>query len=136
MALAASFSPTAMRSGTKGLKIAKLNMGLWDDLQKAFTQQVGGSTIPAPSGSSGSSVSRKETSNEPGRYPPKLTVPPTPKRKMVLTDLKSSDLKGKRVLVRCDLNVPIIRVLGVDIKPPLSLSSPSSLLAYFKVGFT
>jgi hypothetical protein len=57
MALAASFSPTAMRSGTKGLKIAKLNMGLWDDLQKAFTQQVGGSTIPAPSGSFVSSVS-------------------------------------------------------------------------------
>ena len=109
MALAASF-PLATRRATQGvlgLQGFDLKMGLWDDLQKAYTQQVGGSTIPAP-GSSGTSVATKQTSNEePGRYPPKILVPPTPKRKMVLTDLKASDLKGKRVLVRCDLNVPI-----------------------------
>ena len=42
-----------------------------------------------------------------GRWPPNVTDPPTPKRKRTISDLKESDLKGKRVLVRCDLNVPL-----------------------------
>lgn len=42
-----------------------------------------------------------------GRWPPNITDPPAPKRKMTISDLKESDLKGKRVLVRCDLNVPL-----------------------------
>ena len=40
-----------------------------------------------------------------GRWPPITTTPPKPTRKMSITDLK--DIKGKRVLVRCDLNVPL-----------------------------
>ena len=44
---------------------------------------------------------------EPGRFPPVVTLPPSPKPKRSVGDLKESDLRGKRVLVRCDLNVPL-----------------------------
>ena len=40
-----------------------------------------------------------------GRWPPIETNPPKPERTMSISDLK--DLKGKKVLVRCDLNVPL-----------------------------
>ena len=43
---------------------------------------------------------------EPGRWPPTLAQIPS-KGKRNVADLKAEDLKGKRVLVRCDLNVPI-----------------------------
>jgi len=42
-----------------------------------------------------------------GRWPPITIEPPVPPRKRTISDLKESDLKGKRVLVRCDLNVPL-----------------------------
>ena len=44
---------------------------------------------------------------EPGRWPPTLSLLPPLGAKRSLADLKSGDLLGKRVLVRCDLNVPI-----------------------------
>jgi len=44
---------------------------------------------------------------EPGRFPPVVALPPGPKLKRSVGDLKDSDLRGKRVLVRCDLNVPL-----------------------------
>ena len=44
---------------------------------------------------------------EPGRFPPVVALPPGPKLKRSVGDLKESDLRGKRVLVRCDLNVPL-----------------------------
>ncbi len=42
-----------------------------------------------------------------GRWPPMVTIPPSPKRKMSVMDLSDKELKGKVVLVRCDLNVPL-----------------------------
>jgi phosphoglycerate kinase len=42
-----------------------------------------------------------------GRWPPMVTTPPVDTRKMNVLDLKAGDLKGKTVLVRCDLNVPL-----------------------------
>ena len=44
---------------------------------------------------------------EPGRFPPIVALPPGPKPKRSVGDLNESDLRGKRVLVRCDLNVPL-----------------------------
>jgi len=43
--------------------------------------------------------------NEPGRWPPHVDHP-APRKKSV-GSLSEADLKGKRVLVRCDLNVPL-----------------------------
>ena len=51
--------------------------------------------------------SKKKVIADEGRWPPNITEPPVPPRKMTITDLKDSDLRGKRVLVRCDLNVPL-----------------------------
>ena len=52
---------------------------------------------------------------EPGRWPPTLAeVPPSTRQKRSVADLKEADLKGKRVLVRCDLNVPLIKGVITD----------------------
>lgn len=52
---------------------------------------------------------RAKILSEPGRYPPVVIDPPKvlPKAKRSLSDLMDSNIKGKRVLVRCDLNVPL-----------------------------
>ena len=44
-----------------------------------------------------------------GRWPPIITTPPATSSslKKSISDLKDEELKGKRVLVRCDLNVPL-----------------------------
>ena len=47
-----------------------------------------------------------------GRWPPIVTTPPAKSSsssslKKSISDLKDEELKGKRVLVRCDLNVPL-----------------------------
>jgi phosphoglycerate kinase len=45
---------------------------------------------------------------ESGRWPPIVTIPPpSTKGKKSVASLKKVDLEGKRVLVRCDLNVPL-----------------------------
>eukprot|EP01039_Chlorochromonas_danica_P008829 gene8829-9733_t len=54
---------------------------------------------------------------EPGRWPPLIQQPPArvktvPRRS--LASLTEADLKGKRVLVRCDLNVPLNGVVITD----------------------
>jgi len=68
-------------------------MGFLDDVMKLFT---GGDDSPSIPTSLDSSPKKEAWVNpEPGRYPPIMPVP-EPKRKMVLTDLKPEQLKGKR----------------------------------------
>jgi phosphoglycerate kinase len=51
---------------------------------------------------------------ESGRWPPIVTIPPpSTKGKKSVASLKKADLEGKRVLVRCDLNVPLDAQLQV-----------------------
>ena len=80
-----------------------LKMNFLQDFFKGFSGEKTGTPMTAVSSSKASTW----VDPEPGRYPPKIVIPPSPKRKMTLKDLKTSDLKGKRVLVRCDLNVPL-----------------------------
>jgi len=68
-------------------------MGFFDGMMKMFT---GGDDSSSSSTSLDSSPKKEAWVNpEPGRYPPIMPVP-EPKRKMVLTDLKPEQLKGKR----------------------------------------
>jgi len=55
----------------------------------------------------GTQTTTKKKIADAGRWPPIITEPPEAPRKKTISDLKESDLKGKRVLVRCDLNVPL-----------------------------
>lgn len=55
----------------------------------------------------------KVASKMPGRWPPYVPPPVLPIKRMSVTDLSDEQLKGKRVLVRCDLNVPLSKDLVI-----------------------
>lgn len=54
---------------------------------------------------------RKVEAKMPGRWPPWVDPPQKPKRSVA--DLSDEELFGKRVLVRCDLNVPLSKDLTI-----------------------
>ena len=52
-------------------------------------------------------AARAIANKEPGRWPPNITVPPKTGMKKSVVDLRDDEIRGQRVLVRCDLNVPL-----------------------------
>ena len=85
----------SVHSGRRVPKIqSNLKMNFLQDLLKGFSGEK--SDTPMSSTAVPSSKASTRVDPEPGRYPPKIVIPPSPKRKMTLKDLKTSDLMGKR----------------------------------------
>lgn len=74
-----------------------LQMGFFDGIMKMFNGGRDASESAEPTSSVSTPPAAVAWVNpEPGRFPPMITVPPAPKRKLVLKDLKPEQLKGKR----------------------------------------
>ena len=73
-----------------------LQMGFIDDIMKMFNGGGDDSSAAPTSSVSTPPAAVAWVNPEPGRFPPMITVPPAPKRKLVLKDLKTEQLKGKR----------------------------------------
>jgi len=109
----------AVASGKLNLqKAKKLSSLLESILFKPLNAIVGflKGLFGGSSDSASSSSSKASSGKAPDawRWPPNISEPPSPKRKVSITDLSDSELRGKRVLVRCDLNVPLEKGVITD----------------------
>jgi len=91
---ALSFSPRARVGLSSPLRqqTVQLQMGFLDGLMKMFSGGEEDTSVATSSTPSNAAW----VDPEPGRFPPKITIPPEPKRKLTLKDLKPAQLKGKR----------------------------------------
>ena len=92
-------SSSALSRGSRGGVASRgpaLQMGFFDDIMKMFNGGDDESSAAPTSSVSTPPAAVAWVNPEPGRFPPMITVPPAPKRKLVLKDLKPEQLKGKR----------------------------------------
>ena len=93
------FAPLGARglAAPRTMSRVALQMGFFDGIMKMFNGGGDASESAEPTSSVSTPPAAVAWVNpEPGRFPPMITVPPAPKRKLVLKDLKPEQLKGKR----------------------------------------
>ena len=92
------FAPMGARGNSRvASRGPALQMGFFDGIMKMFNGGGDASESAEPTSSVSTPPAAVAWVNpEPGRFPPMITVPPAPKRKLVLKDLKPEQLKGKR----------------------------------------